>query len=312
MSIVIAGGTGFLGRALADALVGAGREVVVLSRRDAEGPGEPVSRGGKAVRRVRWTPDGSTGAWASVLDGADAVVNLAGESIAAGRWTEARKRSILESRLLATRSLVAAMAAARRTPAILVSSSAQGYYGDRGDEALTEESGAGADFMADVCVRWEAEARKAAGLARVVLLRTGLVLSASEGALPRMLLPFKLFGGGPLGSGRQYVSWIHWRDWVGVAAWLSQGAGTDGPLNLSTPSPVRNSEFSAALGRVLHRPSWLAAPAFAIRAAVGEMADALLFTSIRMVPRRLIDLGYRFEFPELEAALKDLLVVPPS
>jgi uncharacterized protein len=183
----------------------------------------------------------------------------------------------------------------------------QGYYGDRGDEELTEGSGAGGDFMADVCTRWEAEASKAAGLTRVALLRTGLVLSASEGALPRMLLPFRLFGGGPLGSGRQYMSWIHWRDWVGVAAWLSQGAGTDGPLNLSTPSPVRNSEFSAALGRVLHRPSWLAAPAFAIRAAIGEMADSLLFTSIRMVPRRLLDLGYRFEFPELEAALKDLL-----
>jgi len=299
MTIVIAGGSGFLGRALTEALTGAGHDGVVLTRRE-------TGRSGPA-RAVRWKPDGTVGAWASALDGADAVVNLAGESIAAGRWTAARKRSILESRLRATRSLVGAIAGARRPPAAFVSASAQGYYGDHGDEEVTEKSAAGTDFMAEVCVRWEAEALKAADLTRVVLLRTGLVLSASEGALPRMLLPFRLFGGGKLGSGRQYMSWIHWRDWVRAAQWLLDSGRTDGPLNVCTASPVTNGEFSTTLGHVLHRPSWLPTPAFAIRTVVGEMADALLFTSIRMVPRRLLDLGYRFRFPDLEGALRELL-----
>jgi uncharacterized protein (TIGR01777 family) len=161
--------------------------------------------------------------------------------------------------------------------------------------------------MADVCARWEAEAQKAPGPTRVMLLRTSLVLSATEGALPRMLLPFRLFGGGPVGAGRQFMAWIHWRDWVGSTAWLIDNSPLAGPVNLSTPNPVRNAEFSAAIGRALHRPSWLPAPAFAVKAAVGEMADSLLFTSIRMVPQRLIDAGYGFEFPEVEGALADLL-----
>jgi uncharacterized protein (TIGR01777 family) len=295
MKIVIAGGSGFLGRALAGSLRGSvAHEVVVLSRH--AGPGA-----------VAWTPDGSIGPWASAVDGAGAVVNLAGESIGGGRWTEERKRAILQSRVLATRSLVGAIEAARQPPAVFVSASAQGYYGDRGDDEVTENDGPGADFLAGVCVQWEAEARKAEGSVRLVLLRTGIVLSRTGGALPRMLLPFRLFGGGPLGSGRQFMPWIHWRDWAGIVAWA---IGTDtvrGPLNLSAPTPVRNREFSEAIGRTLHRPSWLPAPAFAIRAALGEMADALLFTSTRMVPSRVSDLGYRFEFPEVEGALKQVL-----
>jgi uncharacterized protein len=303
MTIVIAGGTGFLGRALTDALTAAGHDVVVLTR----GGGDARLSGAGRVRRVSWTPDGSAGAWAPVVGSCDALVNLAGESIAAGRWTDARKRAILESRVLATRSLVNAIAAAKRPPGVFLSASGQNYYGEHGDEEVTEASRPGRDFMADVCIQWEAEARRAAGRTRVVLLRTGLVLSASEGALPRMLLPFKLFGGGPLGSGRQYMSWIHWRDWVGIAAWLLGAASIDGPVNLSAPAPVRNGEFSGTIGRVLHRPSWLPAPAFAIRTAIGEMADGLLFTSIRMVPRRVLDGGYAFQFPALEAALRDVL-----
>jgi uncharacterized protein len=303
VTIIIAGGSGFLGRALTAALTAEGQDVVVLSRRATDGPSASSGR----VRRATWTPDGSVRSWAASIDGCDAVVNLAGESIAAGRWTDARKRAILDSRVLATRSLVGAIAAAKRPPAVLLSASGQNYYGEHGDDEVTEASSAGADFMADVCIRWEAEARQAPRATRVVTLRTGLVLSSSEGALPRMLLPFRLFGGGPLGSGRQYMAWIHWRDWVGIAAWLLREASVDGPVNLSAPSPVRNSEFSAALGRALHRPSWLPAPAFAIRTAIGEMADGLLFTSIRMVPTRLLELGYRFEFPELDAALRDIL-----
>ena len=156
-------------------------------------------------------------------------------------------------------------------------------------------------------MKWEAEARQAARITRVVLLRTGIVLSATDGALPRMLLPFKLFGGGPLGSGRQFMSWIHWRDWVGLVQWALANRDVGDALNVSAPTAIRNSEFSAAIGRVLHRPSWLPAPAFAIRTALGEMADSLLFTSIRMVPRRPLDLGYRFEFDDAEGALRELL-----
>ncbi len=309
MTVVIAGGTGFLGRALTDALTDADHDVVILSRSAPDGSRLSTTGAGRAgrTRIVGWTPDGSAGDWASAVDGAEAVINLAGESIAAGRWNEARKRSILDSRLLATRSLVAAIAAARRPPSVLINASAQAYYGERGDQELTEQAGPGQDFLAGVCVKWEAEARQAARITRLVLLRTGIVLSATDGALPRMLLPFKLFGGGPLGSGRQFMSWIHWRDWVGLVQWALANRDVGDALNVSAPTAIRNSEFSAAIGRVLHRPSWLPAPAFAIRTALGEMADALLFTSIRMVPRRPLDLGYRFEFDDAEGALRELL-----
>lgn len=296
MRITIAGGSGFLGRALSDRLRAAGHEVVVLSRREGDGGS-----------RVTWTPDGTVGPWAAAVDGAGAVVNLAGESIAAGRWTETRKESILHSRVNATRSLVAAIAAVRRPPATLISSSAQGYYGERGDEELTEEAAPGNDFLARVCVAWETEAREAERHTRVVLLRTGVVLSAHEGALPQMVRPFRMFAGGPVGSGNQYLSWIHWRDWVGMTVWALQTPGVAGPVNVAAPAPVRNKEFAAAVGTVLHRPSWLPAPAFALRAGLGEMADSLLLTSIRMRPRRALELGYRFEFESVEAALRDLL-----
>lgn len=291
----MAGGTGFLGRALSLALTSAGHEVVVLSR------------GGRLAGTIHWTPDGTVGPWAAALDGADAVINLAGESIAAGRWNAARKATILQSRLRATGSLVGAIRSVGRPPATLISASAQGYYGDRGDEELSEDAAPGRDFMADVCARWEASALEAAPAVRVVLLRTGIVLASDQGALPRMLLPFKLMAGGPLGSGRQFVSWVHWRDWVSMAVWALNTDAVTGPLNLSAPVAVRNTEFSSAIARALHRPSWLPAPAFALRAVLGEMADALLLGSIRMVPGKAMALGYRFEFAELDAALRNLL-----
>jgi uncharacterized protein len=298
MNVAIAGGRGFLGRALADRLVAEGHQVLSLSRSAVPSPPWRQARS-EAV----WTPDGRTGSWAFALEGADAIVNLAGESIADGRWTADRKRQILQSRVDATTSLVRAIEGATRPPAVLVSSSAQGYYGDRADEALAETSPPGADFLADVCVRWEQEALAAAVRTRVVLLRTGIVLDRRNGALPRMALPFRLFGGGPLGTGRQFMSWIHVDDWVGIAVHALAHSNVVGPRNVGAPVPVRNRDFARTLGHALRRPSLVPAPAFALRLAVGEMADPLLLASTRMIPEGVLTDGYRFAFPEAQGAL---------
>jgi uncharacterized protein len=298
MKIVIAGGSGFLGRALSERLVADGHQVLVLTRRS--GTGRPWE-GQRST--AAWVPDGTAGDWASVIDDCHAVVNLAGTSIGDGRWTPARKAEIVASRLAATRSLVAAIAAARRRPSVLVSASAQGFYGDRGDEELAEDAVAGRDFLADVCVRWEADARQAADKCRVVTLRTGIVLASDGGALPRMVLPFRLFAGGPFGSGRQFMSWIHLDDWVGVACLALIDERVRGPVNLGSPAPVRNRDFAAALGRALRRPSWIPTPGLALRVALGEMAQPLLLASTRMIPAAALSSGYRFVHPEIGAAV---------
>lgn len=303
MNIVIAGGRGLLGRALTARLVADGHRVVSLTRGRAS-TGRAWERG---VADHRWNPNGTAGEWARVLDDADAVVNLAGESIADGRWTAARKKAILDSRVLATRSLVAGIESARRRPAVLVSSSAQGYYGDRGDEELPETAAPGRGFLSDVCVAWEGEARQAEGLTRVVLLRTGIVLAREGGALPKMMLPFRLFAGGPMGSGRQFMSWIHLDDWVGIARQAITDARVEGARNLGSPRPMRNRDFAAALGKVLRRPSVLPAPAFALRLAAGEMATPLLIASTRMIPAAVLADGYRFKYEEAADALRSLL-----
>jgi hypothetical protein len=188
-------------------------------------------------------------------------------------------------------------------PSVLVSSSAQGYYGNRRDDELAEDAAPSRDFLAEVCVRWEAEARQASDLCRVVTLRTGVVLAADGGALPRMVLPFKLFAGGPFGSGRQFMSWIHLDDWVGIARLALADERVQGPVNLGSPNPVRNREFAAALGRALRRPSWIPAPGFALRVALGEMAQPLLLASTRMVPAAALSCGYRFQHAEIGSAL---------
>jgi uncharacterized protein len=292
MKIVIAGGTGFIGQALVARWNQDGHQLRVLSRRP------------RGAHEVEWTPDGTSGPWASTLDGADAVVNLAGESIASGRWTAARKGRIRDSRIRATRSLVAAIESVPRRPTVFLSGSAIGYYGPRGDEPVTEETPPGDDFLASVCREWEGEALKAARWTRVVLLRTGIVLERDGGALPQMALPFKLFAGGPVGSGRQYQPWIHRDDWVGMATWALRTPEMTGPLNVTAPNPVTNREFAQTLGRILHRPAIMPAPAFAMRAALGEMADALLLTGARVIPARAQALGFAFRYPTLEAALR--------
>jgi hypothetical protein len=284
MRVVITGGSGLIGRHLARSLAGDGREVVVLSRRPEAVAGLPAG-----ARAEGW--DGRTAAgWGHLVEGA-AVVHLAGEGIATGRWTEARKRRIRESRVESSRAVVEAV----------------GYYGPRGEEDVAEDHPPGADFLARTCVEWEAAGAPVEALGvRRPLLRTGVVLARDGGALPKMLLPFRLFAGGPVGSGRQWMPWIHLADEVGAIRFLLDHPTATGPFNLASPNPVTNREFSRALGRVLRRPSFLPAPAFALRLALGEMADVVL-TGQRAVPRRLEGLGYLFRFPTAEAALKDLL-----
>jgi uncharacterized protein (TIGR01777 family) len=297
MRIVIAGGTGFLGRALTDALAAEHHHVVVLSRSDVGAAA--------GVRRVRWTPDGSAGAWTAALDGADAIVNLAGESIAGRRWSDAQKARIENSRITATRSLVEAIGRMSSRPAVFVSGSAVGYYGPRGDEVLGEDAAPGTDFLSRVCVNWEAVAMQAAASGtRTVCIRTGLVLDTHGGALPRMLLPFRIGAGGPIGSGRQYWPWIHVRDWVDLVRWAIASATVSGALNATAPEPVTNREFARSLGAALHRPALVPTPAFAMRALLGEMADALLLSGQRAIPAAAERLSFTFRYPQIDRALR--------
>jgi len=300
--VLITGGTGLIGRALAADLGAASHEVVLLTR-------DP-SRAGRLpdnVRAERWdgvSPEG----WAGLVEGPDtAVVHLAGEGIAEGRWSEERKRRIRDSRVRSTAAVTAAIAQARVPPKVLLQGSAVGYYGACGDEEVTEDHPPGDNFLAAVSLEWEAASAKVEALGvRRAVLRTGIVLAREGGALPKMALPFRLFAGGPLGDGRQWVPWLHLADQVGALRFLLDCADARGPFNLSAPQPVRNRELSRALGRTLSRPSFLPAPRFALHLVLGEMA-AILLDGQRAVPRALLKLGYRFRFPEVEPALRDLL-----
>lgn len=287
--IVVAGGSGFLGTALVSALRARQHDVVVLTRGGARAEGE-----------VAWSPDQPTGPWTALLGTADAVVNLAGESLAAGRWTAARKDLIRRSRLAATRALAVAIGAAARPP-VFLSASGVGVYGLRGDEPVGEEGDGGRDFLATVCREWEEAARQAA--TRVVLLRSGVVLAEHGGALPELARPFRFFAGGPIGSGRQYISWIHRDDWVALVEWALTRKDLAGPLNVTAPHPVTNAEFARHLGAALHRPSWLRTPAWPVRLALGEMADAAILGGQRVVPARALALGFTFTYPALHQAL---------
>lgn len=254
---------------------------------------------------VQWNPDGTAGSLPAQLDGVDAVVNLAGDNIAAGRWTASRKERLRSSRLLSTRTLVRAVAACARPPRVMVSGSAVGYYGPRGDETITEAAGAGADFLARLCVEWEQEARLAESHTRVAVVRTGLALGADGGALQKMLLPFKLGLGATLGSGNHYMPWIHADDWAAMVSWMIHDDRVSGAFNASAPAPVTNREFTQTLARVLRRPAIFQAPPFALRAALGEMATVLL-DGQRVVPAAAEQLGFRFTHRSLEPALRSL------
>lgn len=308
--MVVTGGTGLVGRALVAALAADGHGVVVATRRPQAAAGL-----GAGVQALPWpagSPAGARGegdaAWRDALAEADAVVHLAGASIAAGRWTPERKERIRASRIESTRLVVDALAQASPRPRVLVSGSAVGYYGPRGDEELTEADGPGHDFLSEVCVAWEAEARRAEELgARVVLVRTGLVLAPDGGALPRMARPFRFFLGGPVGSGRQWISWIHRADWVELVRWIIGNDAVSGPVNATAPQPETSAAFSRELGRVLHRPARLRVPAVALRLALGEMADALLVGGQRVVPARALAMGFAFRYPALPPALSSVM-----
>jgi uncharacterized protein (TIGR01777 family) len=292
MTLLIAGGSGFLGAALTTALRAAGHRVMILTRRPR--------RDGD----VQWFARPNDITWRHAIERSDAVINLAGESIAGQRWTEDRKRAIRGSRIAATSALVAAIKAAARPPGVFISSSGINFYGTHGDEVITEESPSGADFLSDVCRQWETLAIEAASRSRVVLVRSGMVLDRTGGALPRLALPFRLFAGGPIGTGQQYVSWIALEDWMGLISWVLTKNHVSGPLNFTAPAPVTNKEFARTLGRVLRRPSFIPAPAAAVRFALGDLADALILGGQRVVPARVQALGYEFRYPSLEPALR--------
>jgi uncharacterized protein (TIGR01777 family) len=297
MKIVISGATGFLGRPLADGLARDGHSVVVLSRAALSSPAG-------TARLVAWNPDGSAGAWADEIDGAGAVINLAGEPIAGRRWTPAQKQRIFDSRVLATRSLVEAIGRARTPPSVFVSGSAVGFYGPLQNQIVTEEAPPGDDFLARVCTAWEVEARRAESMwTRVVCIRTGLVLEREGGALPQMLPPFRLGAGGRVGSGRQYWPWIHRQDWIELVRFALATPAIAGPVNATAPNPMTNAAFARALGRAMHRPAFMPAPAFALKLMLGEMAEALLLSGQRAVPAKAERHGFRFTFPELDPAL---------
>ena len=299
--VLITGGTGLIGRALMAGLAGGGYEVVVLSRRPERARGLPPG-----ARAERWDARTAQG-WGPLADGAWAVVNLAGEGIAAGRWTAERKRRIRDSRLDAGRAVVEAIAAARDRPAVLVQASGVGYYGPRDEGDVNEDAPPGQDYLARLAVEWEAAtaAVEAMGVRRVVV-RTGIVLSASAGALPRMMLPYRLFAGGRLGSGRQWVPWIHIADEAGAIRFLLENEKASGPFNLASPQPVRNAELARFLGRAMGRPSVVPAPGWLLRLALGEMSDMLLVGQ-KAVPARLLQMGYAFRFADAGAALADIL-----
>jgi len=296
MRILISGSSGLVGRALASVLRADGHTVARLVR-----PGSTPSAGDVSWDPMRATVD------VAAMDGTDAVVHLGGANIAAGRWTPKRKALLRSSRIGTTRVLVDALANLRRKPSVFVCASATGYYGNRGDEILTESSAPGTDFLALLARDWEAEAVRAEQSAiRPVMLRFGIILSGKGGALPKMLMPFRFGLGGRLGTGNQWMPWIALEDSLEIIRSAIMNGQLRGPLNVVAPNPVRNTEFTRIVATVLHRPAIFPAPAFALRLAVGEMADALL-ASQRALPDRLLAVGYHFRFDSLENALRATL-----
>jgi uncharacterized protein (TIGR01777 family) len=302
MRILVSGSTGFLGTALVETLEGQGHSIARLVR-----PGtSQKSVAGTRAESVSWDPVAGQ-LDAAGAEGADALIHLAGASIAGGRWNASRKELLRTSRIDATRHLIGALAKLQRPPRVIVAASAIGYYGNRGDETLTEASAPGNDFLAGACREWEAEAARGAEFgARVVNLRFGIILAAHGGALPRMAMPFKLGAGGRLGDGRQWMSWLTLRETISIIQFALATSGLTGPVNAVAPNPVRNSEFTGVLAKTLHRPALFPAPAFALRLVLGEMADALLLVSQKVLPSKLVDSGYPFLQPNLASALAEV------
>lgn len=294
MKILITGATGLIGTALQSSFRDKGHELLLASRK------EPMD-----ASYVQWDAAGGF-AEPARLEGLDAVVHLAGENLSGLRWTDEKKKAIRDSRILGTRSVVDAISKLKQKPKVMIASSAIGFYGDRGDDEMTETSSVGKTFLAEVCREWEAESRRAedSGI-RTVLLRTGIVLSKDGGALGAMLMPFKLGLGGVVGSGKQWMSWISLVDQIEVVNYALENESIRGAVNSVSPNPITNKEFTAAMGEVLYRPTFIPVPEFAVHLAFGEMGDALLLDSIRVVPRRLQEAGFEFKYADLKKALKN-------
>ncbi len=293
MKVLITGASGLIGTALKESFKQKGYEVLLASRKEA-----------KDDKHIQW--DMETGFLdPEKLEGIDAVVHLAGENVSGLRWTEDKKKAIRDSRVLGTRNIVDAISKLKKKPSVFISSSAIGFYGERGDEEVTESSAAGDTFLAVVCKEWEAESRRAedAGI-RTVLLRTGIVLSKDGGALGTMLLPFKLGVGGVVGSGKQWMSWISLDDHIAVINFAIENENLRGAVNSVSPNPVTNHDFTKTLGEVLYRPTFLPLPEFAVSMVFGEMGDALLLASTKVLPKRLEEVGFEFKYADLKAALE--------
>lgn len=300
MRVIITGGSGLIGRELTKRLSDDGHEVIILSRSPHK-----VNRLPANARAEKWDARTAEG-WGALADGADAIINLAGANIGASRWTEERKRIILESRVHAGEAVVEAVQAAANKPKVVIQASAVGYYGNRGDEPLTEESSAGDDFLAHVCIAWENTVKPLEDQVRLIYIRTGVVLTTTDGALKQMMLPFKFFAGGPLGDGKQWFPWIHLDDEVAAILYLLYNEDAEGVYNLNSPRIMTNANFVKTLGKVMNRPAIMPAPAFALKLALGEMAT-LVLDGQRMIPQRLEETDFEFAYPDAEAALQNLI-----
>jgi uncharacterized protein (TIGR01777 family) len=301
MRVIITGATGFIGSALTENLVHGGYEIVIMSRNPK------IKSESNKVTYIKWDAKNLNG-WTNYIDGAYAVVNLAGENISAGRWTHRRKQTILQSRLHAGTAMVEAVKRANKKPEVVIQASAIGYYGSRGDEVLDESSSPGRGYLPEVAQKWEISTKEVESLGvRHVIVRTGIVLGKDGGALPRLIQPFRFFVGGPLGSGKQWFSWIHLEDETRAIRFLVENENLSGAFNLTAPSPLVTKDFCKILSRVMHRPSWLKVPGFMLHLIMGEMAEALLLTGQRVLPKRLLEAGYRFSYPEVEPALTQIL-----
>lgn len=300
MRVIVAGGSGLIGRELTDALIVKGYQVIILSRSPKKVKALPTG-----VIVEKWDGKSAEG-WGNLANGAKAIINLAGASIGDKRWSKAHKELVLNSRLQSTQAVVEAIQQAKIKPEVLLQGSAVGYYGDRGDEELTEQSHPGNDFLAEVTTAWEAAAKPVADMTRLVYARTGVVLSTKGGALPKMILPFKLLAGGPYGNGGMWFPWIHIDDQIRAMVWLIENQDAVGVYNISAPSIVRNRTFARTLGKVLNRPSFIPTPAFALKAVLGERS-LLLLGSQRTNADKLVEAGFMFKYDQPLRALKDII-----
>ena len=301
MNIAILGGTGFIGTQLVQTLALANHHITLLSRNPASAQNPRIP----SVEARLWDPAGNL---SQVLEGTDAVINLAGESIGSNRWSKPQKERILSSRVSATQAIVRAIGHTRRKPTVLLNASGVGYYGHVASGDVTEDSPRGNDFLSGVCARWEEEARSAEQFGvRVVLLRSGLVLAKNGGSLLKLMLPFRLFAGGPLGSGQQWFPWIHLEDEVGAIVFCLMHPEVSGPANLVAPHSVTMSQFCTSLGKAMRRPSWLRVPSVVLKVAIGEMAEGLVLVGQKAIPKKLAANGFDFKYQDVDTALGAIL-----